>query len=112
LSITGVCGENRYVGGIDNYLEFIMTPECEITVNPIDSFQSNVRMEWTMDEFYSNGGQTSFADRVSGVLGIHASRIKVVSVYTGSVVVDFNVEADPALAASGTPEEVSSAVAA
>lgn len=52
-------------------------------------------MDWTLDQFYSNGGQTSFADRVAGVLGIHASRIKVVSVYKGSVVVDFNVVAEP-----------------
>ena len=88
------CGENRFVGGVDNYLEIILTPMCTVSVNPIDSFAANVRMDWTMDEFYSNGGHTSFADRVAGVLGIHASRINVVGVYTGSVVIDFNVVAD------------------
>lgn len=48
-----------------------------------------------MDEFYSSGGTTSFADRVSAALGIHASQIKIVAVYKGSVVVDYLVEADP-----------------
>lgn len=49
-------------------------------------------MAWTLDEFYSTGGPTTFSDNVAGVLGIHASQIKVVSVYEGSVVVDFTVE--------------------
>ncbi len=38
-------------------------------------------MEWTMSKFYSNGGTTKFADRLSAALGIHASQVKVVSVY-------------------------------
>jgi len=48
-----------------------------------------------MDEFYSAGGVTSFADRVSAALGIHASQVKVVSVYKGSVVVEYLIESDP-----------------
>ena len=40
-----------------------------------------VRMEWTLDAFYSNGGTTAFIDRVAASLGIHASEIKVVGVY-------------------------------
>jgi len=49
-------------------------------------------MEWTMDAFFSNGGTTSFMDRVAGSLGIHASTIKIVSVYEGSLVVNYNIE--------------------
>jgi len=51
-------------------------------------------MEWTMDAFFSNGGTTSFMDRVAGSLGIHASTIKIVSVYEGSLVVNYEIE-DP-----------------
>lgn len=47
-----------------------------------------------MDEFYSNGGTTSFIDRVSAALGIHASQMKVVAVYEGSLVVDYVIEPD------------------
>ena len=47
-----------------------------------------------MNEFFDNGGTTSFIDKVAGSLGIHASTIKVVGVYTGSVVVDYSIEPD------------------
>jgi hypothetical protein len=45
------CGENRFVG-VKNFLEFIATPYCLIEIKPLDSIQGNVRMSWTMDEFY------------------------------------------------------------
>ena len=48
-------------------------------------------MEWTMDAFFANGGTTSFMDRVAGSLGIHASTIKIVSVYEGSLVVNYAI---------------------
>lgn len=51
-------------------------------------------MEWTMDEFFDNGGTTAFVDRVAGSLGIHASEIKVVSVYEGSLVLNYDITLD------------------
>lgn len=45
-----------------------------------------------MDAFFSNGGTTSFMDRIAGSLGIHASTIKIVSVYEGSLVVNYNIQ--------------------
>lgn len=51
-------------------------------------------MEWTMNEFFSNGGTTQFVDRVAGSLGIHASTIKIVSVYEGSVVLNYDITVD------------------
>jgi hypothetical protein len=50
-------------------------------------------MEWTLDAFFSNGGTTSFMDRVASGLGIHASTIKIVSVYEGSLVVNYEITA-------------------
>jgi len=47
-----------------------------------------------MDEFFNNGGTTKFIDRVAGSLGIHASTIKVVSVYEGSVVLNYDITVD------------------
>jgi uncharacterized beta-barrel protein YwiB (DUF1934 family) len=56
-----------------------------------------VRMEWTFQEFFKGGGTTTFMDRIAGSLGIHASTIKIVSVYEGSLVVNYAVENnDPA----------------
>lgn len=47
-----------------------------------------------MDEFFDNGGTTAFVDRVAGSLGIHASEIKVVSVYEGSLVLNYDITLD------------------
>lgn len=44
-----------------------------------------------MNEFYADGGTTKFVDRLAASLGIHASTIKIVSVYQGSVVVEFQI---------------------
>jgi len=68
-----------------------LTTGCTIQIIPRDAIQSLVRMEWTMDAFFSNGGTTSFMDRVAGSLGIHASTIKIVSVYEGSLVVNYEI---------------------
>ena len=82
----GICGENRY-RGVVNILEFYLTKECNLTIEPIDSIFAAVRMNWTMEGFFAKGGTTYFVDRLAASLGIHASNIKIVSVYQGSVVV-------------------------
>lgn len=69
---------------------------------------SNVRMDWTVDEFYANGGVTSFVDRVAASLGIHASQFKVVAVYTGSVVVDYQIEVDTSNTGQTASQQLSS----
>ena len=53
---------------------------------------AKVRMNWTMAEFYSDGGTTRFVDRLAASLGISSHRIKVVAIYEGSTVVDFEIE--------------------
>lgn len=87
------CGENRYIG-VKNILEFYITRGCELFVKPRDAIQTMVRMEWTFKEFFANGGTTNFVDRVAGSLGIHASTIKMVSVYEGSVVLNYDITSD------------------
>lgn len=84
------CGEYRYLA-VRNILEFYLTPGCRLKLLPKDAIKVKVRMEWSLTEFFSNGGTTAFADRIAGSLGIHASEIKVVSVYEGSLVVDYNI---------------------
>jgi hypothetical protein len=82
-----VCGENRYVG-IANFLEFYITPGCEIRLKARDSIQSSVRMQWTLEEFYADDKVTDFIDRLASVLGIDPSRIYVPVVYEGSVIIN------------------------
>ena len=50
-----------------------------------------IRLEFTMDEFFADGGIVTFADRMAAVLGIHYADIKVVSVYEGSTIIEFQV---------------------
>jgi hypothetical protein len=85
-----VCGENRFVG-TKNVLEFFINGECELQIQPRDAIQTKVRMEWTMDKFFAEGGTTSFIDRLCGSLGIHASTVKVVGVSPGSINVDYEI---------------------
>ena len=77
-----------------NILEFFLSPNCTITISPIDSIQSSVRLNWTLNDFYSSGGTTKFVDRIAASLGIKVANVKVVSVYQGSVFVDFHVVED------------------
>lgn len=100
------CGENRYIG-VKNILEFYITAGCTLEIKPRDAIQSMVRMEWTMKAFMAGGGTTAFVDRVAGTLGIHASQIKVVSVYEGSLVINYNI-----VAAEGESDSTLTAIAA
>jgi hypothetical protein len=84
------CGENRYVG-VKNILEFYLTKGCTLHIVPRDAIQSMVRMEWSVADFFASGGSTMFIDRLASSLGIHASTIKMVSVYEGSLVVNYEV---------------------
>lgn len=54
----------------------------------------SVRLDWTLDEFYADGGVDTFTDRMAAVLGVHASQIKTVAVYQGSVIIEFFVDTD------------------
>ena len=69
---------------MQNFLEFYIEVGCEIEIKPQDAIFVNVRLAWTLEEFYAGDGLTTFADRMAAVLGVPASNIKVVSVYEGA----------------------------
>jgi hypothetical protein len=88
------CGENRYLAADENKgnrFEFYIDGKCEIEIRPRDAIMTKVRMEWTMKEFFDNGGTTAFIDRLCASLGIHASTVKVVGVNKGSVLVNYEI---------------------
>jgi len=84
------CGENRYIG-IQNILEFYITSGCQLEIRPRNAVATMVRMDFTLESFFSGGGTTNFVDRLSSSLGIHASDVKIVSVYEGSLVVNYEL---------------------
>ena len=59
VSGMGACGENRYLA-IENILQFYLAPDCLIKIEPRNIVLAKVRLEWSLDEFYSSGGTTMF----------------------------------------------------
>ena len=47
-----------------------------------------------MEDFFADGGTTQFIDRLTASLGIHASTVKIVSVYEGSLIVNYEIFVD------------------
>lgn len=84
------CGQFRYEGGL-NRLQFYLdnTDDCVVYVKPRDAIMLKIRLEFTLEEFFADGGVVSFTDRMAGVLGIHASDMLIVSVYEGSTIVEW-----------------------
>ena len=92
--VTGrYCGENRFEGVI-NRLQFWMVPGCELRIMPRDAIMLAVRLEFTFEEFFARGGITTFVDRMAASIGLHRADIKVVQVYEGSTIIDFEVIRD------------------
>ena len=69
-----------------------MTPNCMLYIVPVDAISASIRLNWTLNEFYADGGSTAFSDRMAASLGIKSYDIKVVSVYQGSVVILWNIQ--------------------
>ena len=80
---------------MENRLEFFIDPGCELTIYPRDAIMLGIRMEFTLAEFWEEGGVVTFVDRMAGVLGIHRADIKIVQVYEGSTVIEFMIVSDP-----------------
>ena len=88
------CGEWRFLG-VENRLQFFIDPGCELTVYPRDAIMLGIRMEFTLAEFWEEGGVVTFVDRMAAVLGIHRADIKIVQVYEGSTVIEFMIISNP-----------------
>ena len=75
-------------------MEFYITTDCKLEIKPRNAIQTLVRLEWTFEAFFSSGGTTNFIDRLTASLGIHASTVKIVSVYEGSLIVNYEISVD------------------
>ena len=82
------CGENRWIP-IENVLEIYIETGCTVETEAEDSVWGMVEIKWTFDEFFNAEGRSSFVDRFTSVLGIHSSRLKVVGLVEGSVIVEY-----------------------
>jgi len=87
------CGENRYQGVV-NILEFYITPDCPLFIKPRNTIMLGVRLEFEINEFFESGGVTTFIDNMAASLGIHRADLRVVAVYKGSTIIDFEIISD------------------
>ena len=51
-------------------------------------------LNWTLAEFHADGGLRKFTERVANTLDVPAWRIKPITVYEGSVIIEFYVLPD------------------
>ena len=72
----------------------------------MDSIQGYVRMNWTMNEFFANNGLDNFINKLSSVLDIDPSRIKVAGVRQGSVIIDLVIDSSNPLDVATTSSSI------
>ena len=93
FSKTDICGANNF--NPDNRtVEFVVNrkSDCIVRVRYVDSVKVNMRLSTTLEEFYQNNGVASFIDKMTSFLGIEMSRLKIVNIRRGSVIVDFFID--------------------
>jgi hypothetical protein len=93
LEDTSSCGSNVYTL-ISNKIQFTLTSDdkCSVYVRVTNSVMATARYSTTVEDFYSNDGTTKFIDRVAAILNIPISSIRVVSIKSGSTILDFFVD--------------------
>jgi hypothetical protein len=101
---TSVCGSNKFF--YKNYtIHFVVTgdPNCRVRVSLTNSIQLTARFAMSITDFYNNDGQTQFINRMAALLQItDYSRIKIVGVYAGSVIINTFIDAPPVPAENST----------
>lgn len=95
---TSQCGSNKFF--YKNYtVHFVVTgdPACQVRVSLSNSIQLTARFAMNISSFYAMDGVTLFINRMAALLQINdTSRIKVVGVYAGSVIIDSFID-EPAV---------------
>ena len=99
-----VCGENRW-DPVNAVLEFTMQggfQQCMIELKTQQTIQMGIRMDMTLEEFYSNDGELSFIEKLAKQLNISRDRIKVVGVRRGSVILNVVIEPNQEIIGDGS----------
>ena len=89
------CGSNYY-NSSQNSISFIITGhiDCVLTVRTVNYVQVSLRLQTTIQSFYTNSNIASFIDQICSFLGIDFSRLRIAGIRTGSVIIDFNIIED------------------
>jgi hypothetical protein len=82
------CGENRYTK-LTYVYEFYLTYGCEVKLEGVNFLEGMVRLQWSIDDFFADGGHDTFVDRLSSALGIPQNNIRIVDTREGSVILEW-----------------------
>ncbi len=91
---TRVCGSNKYFIN-NNTIHFVVTgaADCSVHVGLAGSIQLTTKLDSDINNFYRNNGRQKLIDSLAAMLNIaDTSRIKIVEVSEGSVVVAAVIE--------------------
>ena len=91
LSGSGQCGENRW-DAVQGVLEFVLQGGCELELKTLQTIQLGLRMDLTLEQFYSSDGELSFLQKMALQLNISRDRIKIVGIRRGSVILNVSIE--------------------
>jgi len=53
-----------------------------------------MRLETTVADFYTNNGPAKFIDKIAAFLKIETANLKIVSIRSGSAIVDFFIDSN------------------
>jgi len=69
--------------------EFKLTgdPNCILFLKETNVIRASVRYALTVEEFFALNGETKFVERMAAVLGIDPTRIRIVGIQIGSVII-------------------------
>lgn len=80
------CGSNKFFY-YNRTIEFVVTgaSDCMVRVSLTNSVQLTLHFAMNINDFYQTNGTTRLVDRICALFGIvDQSRVKIVSIYTGS----------------------------
>jgi hypothetical protein len=63
-------------------------PACEVTIDMVSSLKVKFKFDLDYDDFFANGNKASLTQTVASFLGIDASRIRIVNIRKGSVIIE------------------------
>lgn len=81
-----------YLARADRFLSLIVRGETAVEVVVEQILQISLTLEMTIEEFFATGGTTTFLQRMSLLLDIDPSTIRIVDVRAGSTVIDFEID--------------------
>lgn len=89
---TGTCGANNFYYN-NGTIEFVLNGvnSCQVRVKLSNYIQITTRLTVSVANFYANNGPTTFLTNICAFLGIDPGRLKIVSVRSGSTVVQFYI---------------------